>query len=65
MTWDNIERRKMDNKDHDLLTKIDANLTNFMDEFKDLKTKVNWQEKILYVGIGGIAVIDFVSKFLK
>lgn len=35
MTWDGQERRGGNSADHDLLTKIDVNLTNFMEKYAD------------------------------
>lgn len=35
MSWDGIERRKMNQEDHDLLTRIDNNLTTFMKRFDE------------------------------
>ena len=33
--WDGRKRRMMNQEDHDLLTRIDTNLTLFMNEFKE------------------------------
>ena len=63
--WDGKERRQMSQIDHDLLTRIDTKLTNFFDEFKVLKSKVAWHEKLIYLCMGGFLVIEFMVKFIK
>lgn len=62
----------MSQEDHDLLTKIDANLSNFMDNFKDhvLDDKKYWdkvelQQKVTW-GVAGVVIfIEIVGKFIK
>lgn len=69
--WNGEDRRE--SKDHDLLTRIDANLTNFMSEFKDhtAEDKKSFEEirkeqdvikKYLYLFLGGLIVFEFVLK---
>ena len=70
MTWDGKERRGMgDQKDHDLLTRIDVNLTSFMERFASHETKddkrFNYLEKLAYGGVGVFVFIEVVSKFIK
>lgn len=59
--WDGKERRQVD-RDHDLLTRIDERLDAFIKELADLKKKVNWHDKIIYIGLGGLAVLEFLLK---
>jgi len=51
--------------DHDLLIKIDTKLTNFADEMRSVKSRLAWHDKFIYVGIGGIVVIEFLAKLIK
>lgn len=79
MTWDGINRRKDEmNKDNhtELLIRIDEKVSNLVDnvashvkqdekDFKSLKDKSDWHDKVIYLGIGGLAVIQFVLKVIK
>ena len=65
MTWDGTERRKMSQEDHDLLIRIETKLNTFCVEIKSLKSRVGWHDKFIYIGIGGIMVIEFVFKLIK
>ena len=73
--WDGRERRG-ENRDHDLLTKIDTNLSNFMSRFeehkKDDEEHFNrlyvgqaFLKKYLYMGLGVIAALEFFQAFKK
>ena len=69
MEWDGGERR-MNNRDHDLLTKIDANLSNFMrrfddhirddhEQFETIKKKTDKSAWLIAIGIGIITALEF------
>ena len=73
--WDGEERRST-TRDHDLLTKIDANLSNFMSRFEEHKKEdgehfdrlyvgQSMLKKYLYMGLGVLAAIEFFSFFKK
>lgn len=64
------ERRKNMDRDHDLLTTINANLSTHMkaveqhllddkEAFKAIENRIGWLQKIVFVGIGGLAVLKF------
>lgn len=55
----------MNQDDHDLLIKIDEKLTNFTEEIKSVKSRLSWHDKFIYVGLGGIMVIEFIFKVIK
>lgn len=59
--WEGAERRKP-TEDHDLLTVINERLGTFITELKEVKKKVNWHDKIIYIGLGGLAVLEFLLK---
>ena len=72
--WDGKDRRQ-DSKDHDLLTRIDANLRNFIDRFgehilddnkrfKEHSEKIEFQQKVFYGCLGVVVFIEFISKFV-
>lgn len=76
MSWDGEERRDKDRDDHDLLTKIDTNLSNFMSRFKEhtekdeksfdtLENDVGSLKRYVYICMGGLIVLEFVMKFVK
>lgn len=56
-------------EDHDLLTKIDTNLTNFMQRFREHEEKddkrFSWLEKMAYGGIGIVVFVQLVAPFLN
>lgn len=70
--WDGTtERRTMNQSDHDLLTRIDANLNNHMESmnkhivddvehFKKVDDDLGWMRKIMYGGIGIYVFIQFI-----
>lgn len=69
------ERRKTE-RDHDVLTRIDANLSNFMKRFEDhtqedkngfgrLDDRTARLERFMWGAIGIIAFVEFLSKILK
>lgn len=75
MSWDGEERRS-ESRDHDLLTKIDANLSNFMsrfdehkqsdkEDFNRLYAEQGLLKKYLYMGLGVIAAIEAFHVFKK
>lgn len=70
--WDGKDRRRdpIRGDDHDLLTKIDANLSNFMRRFDDhtaedsksfdkLKTGQDRQNWLIAIGLGIIGAVEF------
>ena len=70
------ERRRNGSKDHDLLTRIDANLTNFMvnfqrhveedaKQFKSQSDKLEFHQKIVYGGMGIVAAFEVWARFAK
>lgn len=58
--WDGKNRR--DSSDHELLTIINERLGTFIIELKDVKKRVDWHDKIIYLGLGGLAVIEIIFK---
>ena len=83
MTWDGEERRRRevrknrdDAEDHDVLTRIDENLKNFMKQFENhlMDDKLQFDlinkdtadiKKYLWMGLGIISFVVFASKFIK
>ena len=75
--WDGKDRRKEEkDQDHDVLTRIDTNLSNFMiqfekhvdqdtSDFKDLRESLEVLKRYVYIGIGGTIVLEFFFNFLK
>lgn len=70
--WEGEERRDKE-RDHDVLTRIDANLSNFMRRFDDhveddmgkfkrLTDDVSELKKYLFMGLGIIAFVVFIVK---
>lgn len=70
MKWEGNERRA-NTRDHDLLTNINANLSNFMtrfDEhvkkddqlFEEIKEDVKTTQKYIWMGLGGLTVVTFL-----
>lgn len=75
MTWDGKERRKVTDNDHDILIRIDANLTNHInlvsrhvqedeDRFSKVEKDLQFHNKIVYGALGVIVFLQIVSKFL-
>lgn len=71
--WDGSERRKVSQEDHDLLTKIDANLRNHLitvekhiaddkEKFEKIDSDLVWIRRILYGATGIVIFIEFMSK---
>lgn len=69
--WDGDERRKFDRTDHDVLTRIDVNLSNFMKRFDEhvlednghfdrLYKKTSATNKYIWMAMGGMTVIIFI-----
>jgi len=61
--WDGKERR--DKTDHDLLTRIDERMEKFVLELEELKQKVGWHDKLIFMSLGGIAVLQIIFKVFK
>lgn len=70
------DRREDKRDDHDLLTKIDANLSNFMRRFEDhaeddrknfqrLYDRTSWMQKIVLMGLGALALLNFLWQQVK
>ncbi len=57
--------QKLKAEDHDLLMRIDERLGSFIKELRDLKAKVAWHEKVIYMGLGGIALLQFLLKVYR
>lgn len=74
MTWDGKDRRN--HNDHDLLTRIDTNLINFMESFRkheeddcgrfdNIHKRLVTIERMCY-GIGGVFIfVEFISRMIK
>lgn len=79
MTWDGLNRRKEDmekNNHTELLIRIDEKVSNLVEnvathvkqdekDFKALKDKSDWHDKVIYLGIGGLTVLQFILKAVK
>ena len=74
--WDGKERRQMNSTDHDLLTRIDSNLLNFLsrfnkheerddEKFNKHDNQIGMLQKIAYGGLAIVAFIEVVLRFLK
>ena len=72
--YDGEERRSRD-RDHDVLTRIDVNLSNFMSRFKEhvkgnnddfisVKTRLGRVEKWFWMGLGAFVVLQFLFKII-
>ena len=72
--WDGIERR-VRMKDHDLLTKIDVSITNFVqrfedhaskdkEEFNEMKSKMEKNTWFIALGTGIIICIEFFKNLI-
>lgn len=73
--WAGDERRQRE-RDHDLLTRIDENLSGFMKryqehevdhnaKFKDTTARLEKVERYIYLGLGGLIVLEFVLKAMR
>ena len=65
MNYEGEERRKVNSMDHDLLTRIDVKLTSALEEIKTIRGRVNNHDKFLYLGLGGIAMVELISKLFR
>jgi len=76
MSWDGTERRKTDCLDHDLLIRIDTNLTNFMDKFiahvlEDKTAFINQDnrikniERVVWAAAGLLFAVELILRFIK
>ena len=70
------EMRSQSVTDHDMLTRIDANLSNFMRRFDDhaqsdeenferLYRKVGFLQKALWIATGAVAGVELMSRFFR
>ena len=75
-SWDGKERRNGSQMDHDLLTKIDVNLSNFLKQFEqhivddkngfvEHDKRIKNLEKVFWCGVGVLFVLEVFFKFLK
>lgn len=75
-TWDGKERRNGSREDHDLLTRIDVNLTNFMNKFDkhviedkegfmEHDKRIKNLEKVFWCGVGVLFVLEIVIKVMR
>lgn len=75
MTW-NGEERRGENRDHDMLTRIDANLSNFMSRFDEhtvsdkehfdrLYKKTANLQKFLYIAMGAFTSFQVCLGLVK
>lgn len=74
--WNEEERRQKERDDHDLLTKIDVNLSNFMRRFDEhsesdkehfdrIYRKTSNLQKFLYMAMGAFAAVETYFKVFK
>lgn len=74
--YDGSDRRKQNDKDHDLLLTINSKLNNFIDVFDghakfnqdvhdDHESRLRFLEKGYWVGIGALAILQIFLKFYK
>lgn len=72
--WNDGDRKLVD-RDHDLLTKIDANLTNFMKRFDEHATedrsnfekhdvRITRLEKYGAMAVGALAILQYILTHL-
>lgn len=70
------DQESRSSKDHDVLTRIDVNLTNFIirfdkhekedcKRFDNIEKTLNWVMKCIYMVGGGVVLIEFVTRFIK
>ena len=72
--WDGFERRKssfLNNNDRDLFIRMSQNLENHLSNFKlhliddeEVKKKVEYLEKVVWMGMGALAVLNIFLKFI-
>ena len=55
----------MSEGDSHLLARIDQKLTDFIEEFNKVRKKVEWHDKFVYMGMGGILIIEIDFKIFK
>lgn len=66
----------MSPSDHDILIRVDENVDNLVkgldkhivddDSFqKDSKKEIDWIKKVIYLGMGGLFVLNLVLKLVK
>jgi len=74
--WEGTERRKGGTKDHDLLIRIDANVTTFMDQFdkheadnkldfKTLFSRTGTTQKFMWLIAGALAIMEFYFRVIS
>ena len=76
MNWDGNERRKEVQSVVTLLARIEERLIAHTDkveehikqdqnEFKDIKQSVGWLQKVVYMGLGGLVVVQVAVSLIK
>ena len=76
--WEGVDRRKsfINGDDHDLLIKISQNVENVLVNFeshvkqdaidlKETKGRIGGLEKIVWMGMGGLAILTVILKLVK
>lgn len=72
-SWDGKDRRKLSSEDHDMLTRVDANLTNLVNtfmnhiasdekKFSDIHQRLKILERAYYIAVGVIIVVQFLTR---
>lgn len=74
--YDGEDRRINGKRDHDLLTRIDVNVSALMESFDNhvdddeksftrLDERTSRLEKFMWVTVGIVVFVEFISKFLQ
>ena len=76
--WEGVDRRKlnMNNEDHDLLIKINQNIENLLTNFnlhvqsdnvtfREIKARTINLERIVWMGLGALAILNVFLKVVK
>lgn len=68
--WDGLEERRIEPTDHDNLIRVITILSEHVKNFdshvvddKAIAKKVEWSNKMLYMGLGGIAALQLIGIF--
>lgn len=69
MPWDGVERRRSENRDHDALieviTILKAHVENFDKHILDDKDQFKVLNRNMYIAIGVVGALQFISHFIK
>ena len=74
--WDGPERRNGGSRDHDLLIRIDANVTTFMErfdkheldnkaDFKTLFVRTGTIQKFMWLIVGALTLMEFYFRVVS